>query len=321
MIFKCDKCNYTTKRLLNLQRHEARKKPCVAVPCSTIASTGSRLNTETDSDTCTTSETDEVQDNLCVEFYLKCSKCFKQFSRKDNMKVHEKKCDGSHTLQCNICLKMFATQQGKWKHIQYVKCNPPTREAQITNITNNNITNNITTTNNINIRVDFGQESLKHLWADTNYQRIMSEHIKLGKYAIPKSIEEIYFNDKFPENQTLKKERKNDKMVSVQYNGKWETRLFDDICKDMVKKTEEYHDEYFKNLREKYNIGTQSKEFKRMMVPLRQFAHQMLWYGWSCNEIENLGLELNEPDDSDESKRRQRIMNKLIINKIYEHSE
>ena len=77
MIFKCEKCNYTTKRLLNLQRHEARKKPCVAVPCSTIVSTGSRLNTETDSETCTTSETDEVQDNLCVESYLKCSKCFK----------------------------------------------------------------------------------------------------------------------------------------------------------------------------------------------------------------------------------------------------
>nr|QOI90460.1 hypothetical protein HWQ62_00324 [Pyramimonas orientalis virus] len=54
-----------------------------------------------------------------------CSKCKKIFTRKDHMKVHEKKCDGFDKKQCKICLRMFTTHQAKWKHKTHVKCNPP----------------------------------------------------------------------------------------------------------------------------------------------------------------------------------------------------
>ena len=116
-----------------------------------------------------------------------------------------------------------------------MKCVFPTTTSQtITNNITNNITNDNSTniTNNIItniIRVDFGKESLNMLCEDEHYLENMRKHISLGKYAIPKSIEEIYFNDKFPEYQTLKKERRNDKMVCIQHEGKWETRMFDEI--------------------------------------------------------------------------------------------
>lgn len=56
---------------------------------------------------------------------LRCTKCFRTFSRKDNLKVHEKKCDGYSRKQCKICLRIFNTPQAKYKHIRSGKCVPP----------------------------------------------------------------------------------------------------------------------------------------------------------------------------------------------------
>ena len=57
---------------------------------------------------------------------FKCSKCNKKFTRKDHMKIHEKKCEGLvDPKQCRICLKIFTSTSGKWKHTKNVKCKPP----------------------------------------------------------------------------------------------------------------------------------------------------------------------------------------------------
>jgi hypothetical protein len=315
LFYSCKKCGYKTNRLLNFKRHELRKISCsnkIEAPIGKVLSISNNNDASISS--------------------LQCTKCLKVFSRKDKLKMHDEKCEGIHKLQCKVCLKMFTTQQGKWQHTQYVKCNPPIQQTinsnnNITNITNNN--NNNTTNNNnntINIRVDFGNECLKRLCTDKEYVCKMIENINLGKYAIPKSIEEIYFNDKYPENQTLKKERKNDKMVSIQYNGKWETRFYEDIIDDLVKKTEEYHETYFKDLYMKYEDSERDREFRKMMIPLRRFATRMLWFGWKCNDIRRLGIDLDEDthnmDDEDFKNmfEYQKQMKELMIDKIYEKS-
>ena len=256
-----------------------------------------------------------------------CYKCNKLFVRTIDWKNHEVRCDGLDKRQCKVCLKVFTTKQSKYEHTKYVKCNP-----QLQHVTNNNITNNNninitnTTNNNINIlRVDFGEECLKSLCQDKEYVEKMVENINLGKYAIPKSIEEIYFNDKYPENQTLKKARKNDKMVSIQYNGKWETRFYEDVINELVKKTEEYHGTYFKDLQRKYEKTEKNKEFRKLMIPVRRFANRMLWFGWKCDDIRSLGLELDEWDDMDDEDFRemleyQKEMKQLMIDKIYDKS-
>ncbi len=50
------------------------------------------------------------------------------------------------------------------------------------------------------------------------------------------------------------KDRRNDKLVSVLINGKWETRMFDDVCKIIMKTTEDYFNPLFIELQDKYYI-------------------------------------------------------------------
>ena len=266
----------------------------------------------------------QKQVSATAENNLRCMKCYKGFKSKKGLQGHEKICDGTHKLQCKVCMKMFTTQQGKWQHMKYVKCNPLSSQTVNNNTTINNINNNITNnnnnniTNNINIRLDFGKESLKLLFEDEDYLKNMEKHLELGKYAIPKSIEEIYFNDKFPENQTMKKERRNDKMVSIIQNGKWETRMFNDIYKDLIGKIERYHNKYFRDLQNQHEDTERNREFRQLMYPLRCFGHQMLWYGWTCNEIRKLGIDLNDADDDEERNRRRKEIAKIMLEKIYD---
>ena len=58
---------------------------------------------------------------------IRCSKCNKKFTRKDHMRVHEKKCKGLiDPRQCQTCLKVFTSAWGRLKHNKNVKCSPPT---------------------------------------------------------------------------------------------------------------------------------------------------------------------------------------------------
>jgi hypothetical protein len=93
---------------------------------------------------------------------FKCTKCFKLLSCQKRLKQHELKCDGMSPLQCRVCLKEFASKQGKYQHIKYVKCIKPVSKIinnnttnNTTNHTTNNTTNNTTnTTNNTTNNID-----------------------------------------------------------------------------------------------------------------------------------------------------------------------
>ena len=263
---------------------------------------------------------------------LQCTKCNNVFCNKYKLKTHMDKCDGLDPKQCKICLKMFTTRQAKWNHTQYVKCTPPASSAgpstinNIDNSINNNNTYNINNTINFNIRGNFdtiGKKDIANIvkqLEQSDYIKIVQNNMSKGKYVIPRTIEHLYFNDNHPEMQTLKKERRNDKMVEVHVDGKWEKRLIDDIMKKLVGKVEDYHSEYFKYLEEKYkNIPIVSKEWNQAVRPIKTFGHMMLWYnGFSGSDIENIGIPLNSPDDDKEKKAKNKDMAKIVKEKIYE---
>ena len=231
---------------------------------------------------------------------------------------------------------MFTTQQAKWKHMKYVKCKPPDSNPQTVNNTYNNTTNidnSVTNNINIHIRADFDRISTADIQnivgqlERSEYLKMISRNMNVGKYAIPRTVEQIYFNDKFPKLQTLKKERRNDKMVEVHVgSGKWEKRLIDDIYKLVVSQVEEYHLEYFKFVEEKFrDVKVGSVKWKQIMRPIKTFGNTMLWYdGFKGDGIEGLGTELNYPDDDEEMEkereRRNREMEQIVGEKVYEET-
>ena len=332
ILYKCEKCGYETDRLLNYKRHEQRKTHCYMKleDCVDKIVVPPNVNVVPPN----------VNTVLKGNNSLQCNRCYKVFSRKDKLKCHEKKCDGSHSLQCKVCLKVFTTRQGKNQHIQFVKCNP--QSTKVINITNNinninniNNTNNINnntncnniTNNNINIRVNFGEECLDKICQGEEYIRKANKFVDSGKYAIASSIEEIYFNDDSAENQTIKKNRRNDKLVSVMINGKWETRMFDDVCKIIMKTTEDYFNPFFIELQDKYDDIIQSKDGRKLMqlmAPIWRLAtHITQHMGWNCKEIRKLGLNIDYDDDLDKDdlqRQTQRIKDvyTLILDKLHD---
>ena len=289
-----------------------------------------------------------VTNNHTIKDKHKCKKCGKELSSKRRLKEHENKCLSLHPLQCVICLKMFKSAAGKSQHKKYVKCSPPiypsTSTNTPTNITNNshnninidNSDNSINTNNNIqiNIRADFDKITNDHIQQivsqikQTDYLKMISENIDIGKYVIPRTMEQIYFNDQFPEMQTLKKERRNDKLVGVHVgNGKWEKRLMDDIYNKIIGRVEDFHTKYFQFVEDKYkDVKVGSPRWKQIMRPIKTFGNTMLWYeGFNGDNIENMGIQLNYPDEDDEEidklrDKRNKEMEQLISEKVYEET-
>lgn len=378
-MYKCDYCEYITKRLSNFRRHEDRKNPCYnkmkLTTCKTEVPENVNANQnvmgKNDQNVMDLEKTyqnvmdgDKKNDqnvtddqNVMEKYYRNvmdnqnvngkrfvCDKCNKCFSRNQRLKEHLKNCEGLDPKQCKICLKIFSTRQGKYEHLKYVKCNPPiintnnqeggSTSSNFPSIQNNgtmNIDNSVNITNNININIrgNFDKISNEDIERIINqvekseYLEMMNTNLKSGKYAVPRTIEQIYFNDDFPGMQTLKKERRNDRMVEVHIDGKWEKRLVEDILGKLIRKVEEYHNEYFRYLQEKYkNVPIGSAKWNQLVRPIKSFGHMMLWYdGFKGEEIEKLGIELNSPDDDKEKKKKSKDMGKIIKEKVYDKSK
>ena len=371
MLYKCEHCIYTSNRLSNLIRHKNRLYPCnitskvnvckrevdqnISLDLQNMSLDLQNISPETQNISPETQNMSPETQNMSPETkeIFKCSKCDKVLSRKHSLLRHEKTCDGYNKRQCKICLKIFATAHGKWKHTQYVKCSPPitppsssNTPTNINNSTNNshnnnnniNIdnSNNSVNTNNIqiNIRADFDKITNDHIQnivsqlKQADYLQMISDNIDIGKYVIPRTMEQIYFNDQFPEMQTLKKERRNDKLVGVHVgNGKWEKRLVDDIYNKIIGRVEDFHTNYFQYIEEKYkDVKVGSPRWKQIMRPIKTFGNTMLWYqGFSGDIIENMGIQLNYPDEDDEEmdkirEKRNKEMEQLISEKVYEET-
>ena len=368
MLYKCDNCNYITKRLSDLRRHQNKKKPCnkkieVTVDnleeVSDIHSDVSDIHSNVSN---IHSNVSNIHPNVSdihpnVNKDLMCSKCFKCFCRKSIKIKHESKCDGLDSKQCKICLKLFATSQSRWNHNKYVKCSPPPPLSQqqpytINNINNNNIDNRVDNSthniqnNNIQLTLNFGNEDLSGLISDPNYMNNVEDQIQsfisqlpylnedAGKIIISEIMKKIYFNKKYPQNQTIKKTCKKDNMVKIFQNDEWKPQMVEDVFKRMSNKVEQYFSPYFETLYDKYESLTKeqlSGEDKHIITNSRGFGNRMVWFNWDdiihpiikINEVINKSLQI--PDIEDEDLRLQnRILKntiKCLSQQLYENTK
>lgn len=285
-------------------------------------------------------ETQEIEkttitpvDNSKKEVFV-CKKCNKEFKTKSGLVKHESNCNGLHPLQCPICLKMFKSKHGKSQHKRYVKCTPVASSSVI----NNNNTyndNSINTTNNNNVHIhlpcNFDKISKQDIldlvreMGQKEYIESVNENLESGTYVIPRTVDKIYFNDKFPHMRVLKKERRNDKIIKVHIgNGVWERRMTSDILKQLIQTVEDYHTPYIHHLQDKYKDNEDDSVWKQMTINLQTLGNTMVWFdGFRGTEFERIGIQLNYPDEEDDDKKikqSRKTLQLLLQEAIYDKS-
>ena len=254
---------------------------------------------------------------------------------------------------CEICKKEFASRKTRSMHMRTAKCTPPppppppsdatpssyaAGPSSITNTINNNtdnITNNndnrqittntdsFNTTNNnsVNIHLNFGEEALEKLCSRPEYMDRMRELIQLGKYALPQQISDIYFNDEFPMNNTIMKQRHNDRFVKIKTGeNEWNLRAIDDVYTTLTNKMESYMQPYFKEVEKRMEriYDEDRVRFKQLTRSVREFGHKVLWLDWQCEDIRHIGVNLNDPYCDTERKRRIQEMKAVLLEHIYD---
>jgi hypothetical protein len=337
MLFNCDNCDYQTTRKYNLDLHYKRLTPCkltkqkkntstdVKIECiidpSKIMDDPSKIMDDPSKIMDDPSKIMDDPSKIMDDPSFQCSKCNKLFTRKDNIKKHEKKCDGYDKKQCKICLRMFVTAQGKHEHIKYVKCKPPasTSSSTINNINNiqnndNRVTNNI---QNIIIRLEFGKENIEKLLEELDYDKVMKKIVVKGNVGYVDAFDKIYFNSDHPENQTIKKVRKKENLVDIyKGNGIWEKQFTDVAFGILNKNIEKYHRNYFQTIPKdikKINYGLYYKIVK--------YAKEMIELGWDCQDIEDAIQEEGKFDREKLKIRKIQNMTNMIMEHIYQKTK
>ena len=336
MQFNCDKCDYQTTRKYNLDLHYKRLTPCNLTKQKKNTSTDVKIepvtkpvDVQTDPVDVQTKPVDvktkpvDVQtdpEDVKAQNSTQCSKCNKVFTRKDHMKVHEKKCDGYDKKQCKICLRMFVTRQGKHEHIKYVKCKPPASSTSSTINNINNIHNDNRVTNNIQntiIRLEFGKENIEKLLEELDYDKVMKRIVIKGNVGYVDAFDKIYFNSDHPENQTIKKVRKKENLVDIyKGNGIWEKQFTDVAFGILNKNIEKYHSNYFQTIPKdikKINYGLYYKIVK--------YAKEMIELGWDCQDIEDAIQEEGKFDKEKLKIRKIQNMTNMIMEHIYQKTK
>jgi hypothetical protein len=195
---------------------------------------------------------------------------------------------------------------------------PQTMYQNVSFVTNTNIDNS----QNVNIiNIKFGEETLEKLHNEPKYLERMEELVRLGKYALPQQITDIFFNHSYPMNNTIQKTRHNDKFVKIKTgHNEWSLRAMDDVYKLLTERMESYMTPYFTHVEKQMErvYDEDQFKFKQMTRNIREFGHKVLWLDWKCDDIRQIGVELNEPYCENERNRRIQEMKKMLLEHIYD---
>ena len=335
-MLKCSKCSYETTRRFDLRRHLNRKTSCT------------RVNTNTDSSNSaskTSRNVKEISQNVkknaknsqnvkensqnVKETMYRCDKCDKRLKNKYSYRNHLAICNGVRRNVCPVCCRQFNTRQAKHYHVRNIVCKPATPEApsppeeppSVVYNTTNNVTTNIDNSRNVTININFGEEILERLCKEPDYLNRMENAVRLGKYALPQHISDIFFNTSFPMNNTIVKTRHNDRFVKIKTGeDQWDLRAMDDVYKVITEKMESYMTPYFLHVEKQMEkiYDSDRNKFKRLTRSIREFGHKVLWLDWKCDDIRQIGVELNEPYCEHERHRRIQEMKNLLLEHLYD---
>lgn len=170
-MFTCRRCGYETSDRSNYKKHLYKKHVCCAkfedVPIDQIRN--------------------EFETSKPLKEGFKCEYCNKEYGSRQGLYTHKKRCESE--------IEMLELQ----KKIKELEAKISSSNiANVTTTTINNIVNNITTNNVVNLR-SFGDEDISHLQDD-----FLSHCLLNPTKGLPSLIEKIYYNHDMPCNQNLR---------------------------------------------------------------------------------------------------------------------
>jgi hypothetical protein len=144
-------------------------------------------------------------------------------------------------------------------------------------------------------------------------ERIKWNLLNESKYAIARAVPEVFFNDKYPENKTIKKLVKNDGMVEVHTgDNQWETRLTKDTIGVIGGKINAILEYVVQN-------SSFNERDKRKLSKFGEYSSYFEFLDVIGDIEDKVGKEYDDPPEN-EKKRFQRELGKLIGDIIYKES-
>ena len=267
VVFTCKRCGYKTNHKHNFMKHLNRKfkcKPIISdisfVTLITQFNNGSyeiepkckhnpEKFTENPEKFTENPENPENPEKFTEKIKkYKCEYCQKNFTRKDNLKTHQKKhCKNKHkkavgrkTNGQNSLIKYFSNKLDEIEGKQKKEKEKHEKEkselrSQIEKLLEKVGNNNNNTTNKIETQIvlnNFGKENIEYI--NSNH---INKLIQQGIYAaIPKIIKFLHFNPEHPENRNVKITNKKEAWAQIWNNDKWELKNKKLVINNIVNK-------------------------------------------------------------------------------------
>ena len=350
MVYECECCGYVTIRKANFLRHKNRKNTCDKTK-TRVCTKGVTRSVDIEQNRYAVEQNRyaveqnryAVEQNRYADNYkdintlFACIKCNKQLCNKQKLAYHIEICKGVGSKTCPTCFKVFGSVQGRYQHVNHVKCSPPppqpsikNNRTYIENQTNNNVTNNVSNCNNQNIMINvFGSEDLSYLSNDSNIIHRLRMYGKEGIYGLPKIIDDVHFNKERPENQTIIKPEEYAKhahrILRCEYgntvlikndNNEWELREFEDVRDNMIDTIIKYFKAY-NDVKKKLNIKLLEKKERQF---IKTISYELMALDGSLpNDLFN-ELDMDEDnvvDDETEKKNKTRKFDKCTMHTIH----
>ena len=262
MPYKCIECNLETTLLSNYNRHlntQKHKKAMIKSNLKQAETENNSLQTTqiphkflfdhtntTQNHTNTTQIPHKYHTNILPP---KCHYCYKIFSRIDSLNRHiSRYCKEKKKLDKEKSEMKLIIEAQKNKIETLEKCTTNITNVQVNSINSNNSNSNNTNSNNTNnsnnnVKLNyFGKENLSMLTDD-----VKKELIKGPFTMMPRLMEIVYFNDKFPENHTIKLANKNKELMKIHQKKGWKFKdkkeTIEYILEDKNYEVDSYYDE------------------------------------------------------------------------------
>lgn len=209
--YTCKSCGFSTNLKSNFQRHKLTKKHIDQANVSQMLATYSQ----------------NIADQ---NVGYNCKYCNKVYKHRSSLSKHVKyQCKHSHKESIDEMTRLLNDKQEiidkKDNELETIKKAMTSLEERVNQLTNkiqvnkiNNTMNN--TVNNFHFQINDYKNTNTNILTDRDYIKAINQ----CNHCIPKIIERIHFNPKYPENMNVYIHSMNNKYIMIREDGKWKIK-------------------------------------------------------------------------------------------------